>query len=50
VALVSVSGAVRAATTLALWSAAWRGGASPDDVLAAIDGADRRAGVRAATD
>jgi hypothetical protein len=50
VALVSVSGAVRAATTLALWSAAWRGGASPDDVLTAIDGADQRAGVRAATE
>ena len=43
------SGAVRAATTLALWAAAWQGGASPDDVLAAIDGADHRAGVRAAT-
>jgi hypothetical protein len=50
VALVSVSGAVRAATTLALWSAAWQGGASPDDVLQAIDGADHRAGGRAATD
>jgi hypothetical protein len=50
VALVSVSGAVRAATTRGLWSAAWRGGASPDDVLTAIDGADQRAGVRAATD
>jgi hypothetical protein len=47
---MSVSGAVRAATTLALWSAAWQGGASPDDVLTAIDGADHRAGVRAATD
>ena len=47
---MSVSGAVRAATTLALWSAAWQGGASPDDVLQAIDGADHRAGVRAATD
>ncbi len=47
---MSVSGAVRAATTLALWSAAWQGGASPDDVLAALDGADHRAGVRAATD
>ena len=47
---MSVSGAVRAATTLALWSAAWQGGDSPDDVLEAIDGADHRAGVRAATD
>src|SRR6478672_1206235 len=47
---MSGSGAVRAATTLALWAAAWQGGASPDDVLAAIDGADHRAGVRAATD
>ena len=47
---MSVSGAVRAATTLALWAAAWQGGASPDDVLTAIDGADHRAGVRAATD
>lgn len=45
-----MSGAVRAATTLALWSAAWRGGSSPDDVLTAIDGADQRAGVRAATE
>src|SRR5690349_3936040 len=47
---MSVSGAVRAATTLALWAAAWQGGASPDDVLEAIGGADHRAGVRAATD
>ncbi len=45
-----VSAAVRAATTLALWSAAWQGGASPDDVLEAIDGAGHRVGIRAAGD
>ncbi len=42
------SGAVRAATTLALWAAAWQGGASADDVLTAVDDAGHRAGVRAA--
>ncbi len=45
---MSGSGAVRAATTLALWAAAWQGGASADDVLAAVDDAGHRAGVRAA--
>ena len=39
---------MRAATTLALWAAAWQGGASADDVLTAIDDAGHRAGVRAA--
>lgn len=40
---------VRAATTLALWAAAWQGGCSADEVLRAIDEAGHRAGVRAAT-
>ena len=40
---------LRAATTLALWAAAWQGGASADDVLSAIDDSGHRAGVRAAT-
>lgn len=40
---------VHAATTLALWAAARRGGRSADDVLAAVDAAGHRAGVRAAT-
>ena len=30
------SGPLRAATTLALWAAAWQGGASADDVLSAL--------------
>jgi len=38
---------VRAATTLALWAAAWRGGASADQVLEALGGTGVRAGVRA---
>jgi len=42
-------GAPRAATTVALWAAAWQGGASADEVLAAIDDAGHRAGVRAAS-
>lgn len=42
------TGTVRAATTLALWAAAWQGGASADDVLEAIDDPDHRAGARAA--
>ena len=42
-------GTLRAATTLALWAAAWQGGASADDVLGAIDDSGHRAGVRAAT-
>ncbi len=40
---------VRAATTLALWAAARIGGRSSDDVLAAVDAAGHRLGVRAAT-
>ena len=46
---MSSVGALRAATTLALWAAASQGGASADDVLSAIDDAGHRAGVRAAT-
>ena len=46
---MSPVGALRAATTLALWAAAWQGGASADDVLTAIDDAGHRAGVRAAS-
>lgn len=46
---MSSAGTLRAATTLALWAAAWQGGAAADDVLAAIDDAGHRAGVRAAT-
>ena len=46
---MSLPGTLRAATTLALWAAAWQGGASADDVLAAIDDSGHRAGVRAAT-
>ena len=46
---MSSAGPLRAATTLALWAAAWQGGASPDDVLSAIDDSGHRAGVRAAT-
>ncbi len=42
-------GALSAATTLALWAAAWQGGASADDVLESIDQSGHRAGVRAAT-
>ena len=42
-------GALRAATTVALWAAAWQGGASADEVLAAVDDAGHRAGVRAAS-
>jgi len=38
---------VRAATTLALWAAAWRGGASADGVLDALGRTGIRAGVRA---
>ena len=49
VASMSGSCTVRAATTLALWAAAWQGGVSADDVLAAVDDAGHRAGVRAAT-
>lgn len=45
----TAAGALRAATTLALWAAAWQGGASSDDVLTAIDDPDHRAGARAAT-
>ena len=40
---------VHAATTLALWAAARAGGASTDDVLAAVDAAGHRTGVRAAS-
>ena len=40
---------VQAATTLALWAAARIGGASTDDVLAAVDAAGHRVGVRAAS-
>ena len=40
---------VHAATTVAVWAAAWQAGCSPDDVLGAIDGAGHRAGVRAAS-
>jgi hypothetical protein len=47
---MSSAGALRAATTLALWAAAWQGGASADDVLSALDDSGHRAGVRAATD
>lgn len=46
---MSSVGALRAATTLALWAAAAQGGASPDDVLAAVDESGHRAGVRAAS-
>ncbi len=46
---MSSPGTLRAATTLALWAAAWQGGASADDVLTAIDDSGHRAGVRAAT-
>lgn len=46
---MSSAGPLRAATTLALWAAAWQGGASPDDVLSAIDESGHRAGVRAAS-
>jgi hypothetical protein len=46
---MSSVGALRAATTLALWAAASQGGASADDVLGAVDDAGHRAGVRAAT-
>ncbi len=46
---MSSAGTLRAATTLALWGAAWQGGAPADDVLSAIDDAGHRAGVRAAT-
>lgn len=45
---MSSAGTLRAATTLALWGAAWQGGAAADDVLSAIDDAGHRAGVRAA--
>ena len=40
---------VQAATTLALWAAARVGGRSSDDVLAAVDAAGHRVGVRAAS-
>ena len=40
---------VHAATTLALWAAARAGGRSADDVLAAVDAAGHRVGVRAAS-
>ncbi|MET3803601.1 hypothetical protein ABIB25_000585 [Nakamurella sp. UYEF19] len=40
---------VHAATTLALWAAARVGGRSTDDVLAAVDAAGHRVGVRAAS-
>ena len=46
---MSPVGTLRAATTLALWAAAWQGGASADDVLSAIDDSGHRAGVRAAS-
>src|SRR6476660_6716364 len=46
---MSSVGALRAATTLALWAAAAQGGASPDDVLSAVDESCHRAGVRAAS-
>lgn len=39
---------IRAATTLALWGAAWQSGASADQVLAVLDATGHRAGVRAA--
>lgn len=45
---MSADGALRAATTVALWAAAWQGGASADDVLGAIQDVGQRAGVRAA--
>jgi len=38
---------VHAATTLALWAAAWQGGAPSDDVLAALEATGFRAGARA---
>ena len=38
---------VRAASTLALWAAAWQGGAPSDEVIAAIENTGFRAGVRA---
>ncbi|MBM9466169.1 hypothetical protein [Nakamurella leprariae] len=41
---------VRAATTLALWGAAFQGGCNADDVLTALDGTGYRAGVRAASE
>ncbi len=47
---MSSAGTLRAATTLALWAAAWQGGASADDVLSAIDDSGHRAGVRSAND
>ncbi len=40
---------VHAATTLALWAAARVGGSSTDDVLAAVEAAGHRVGVRAAS-
>ncbi len=46
---VSVMSSVHAATTLALWAAARIGGRSTDDVLAAVDAAGHRVGVRAAS-
>lgn len=46
---MSSAGPLRAATTLALWAAAWQGGASADDVLSALDDSGHRAGVRAAS-
>jgi len=45
---VAAMSSVHAATTLALWAAARIGGCSADDVLAAVDAAGHRVGVRAA--
>ncbi len=41
---------VHAATTLALWAAAWQGGAPSDDVLGALEATGFRAGARALSD
>ena len=46
---MSAVSTVRAATTLALWAAARRGGTSADEVLAALAGTGFSAGVRATT-
>jgi len=41
---------VRAATTVALWAAAWQAGAPADEVLESLRGVGHRAGLRAGTD
>lgn len=41
--------AIRAATTAAVWAAAWQAGAPADEVLAAVAAVAHRAGVRAST-